>query len=243
MNTPTRYIMVLTLVLCAGIGETEAAGSESMEVSLNGWYAGLRGDLTVNGYHTHFVQEAGDLFQDLDLGGSLSILARNNKMIWLGSIDYFKSISSEVMVGNQPGTLETEEMIGLLAAGWPLSASGGTSVDFLAGIQILRMDNELKLVGGTTSSSDADLYDPVIILLVRQQLGDRLQIYVPLSIGGYLGDADLLYSAELQLQFQATDRFDVRGGYRVVGYDYEANASNALEYFQAGWVLGVGARF
>jgi hypothetical protein len=163
-------------------------------------------------------------------------------MVLLGSIDYFENISSDVTVGSQQGKLETSEIIGCIAVGYPLAA-GKSTVDILVGLQTLRLDNELKLAGGESYSDSTDIYDAVLMLRIQQQLFSKLYLNIPLLIGGtYFSDSEFVYDAGVQLLYQFSDQFDVRAGYRISGYDF-SEGTGFTDFYQQGYTLGLGIAF
>lgn len=205
----------------------------------------MRGDVVVNGQKAVIHRDTWDYYQDLSVGGSLELVLRNQSMVVLGAIDYFDGMSSDVTVGSQTGTLETSEMIGVIAAGYPFAPPGGkTTFDALFGLQWQQMENDLKVDGGNKQSAKADVLDPVVMVRIKTQLGGKLFINIPLSLGvSYLGDSELVYDAGMQLLYRLTDTFDVRAGYRISSFDYQEDANQKWDYYQQGYTLGLGMTF
>jgi len=237
--------MVLVALLGLNALCASAADTETMELSGNAWAAWIRGDVAVNGNHTQVVRDSGNYFEDLSVGGTLELALRNNKMVLLGYVDYFDPISSDVVVGNRQGTLETSEILGCIAVGVPLAPQGGKSAfDILVGLQGMRMENELQVAGANPQSASTDVYDPVLMLRSKFQLGNKFYLSIPLSFGvSFLGDSELVYDAGLQLLFQATENLDVRAGYRISGFEYQEDARNKWDFYQQGYTLGLGLTF
>jgi hypothetical protein len=222
-----------------------AAPKESMELVPSVWAAWMRGNVVVNGQNAKIAREADNYFEDLSFGGSAELVLRNNKMVLLGSVDYFDNLSSDVTAGSRTGTLETTEIVGCIAIGYPLAPpSRKMNFDFLVGLQGLRMDNELKLDGDSPENARTDVYDMVVMLRIKMMLGNKLYLNVPLALGGiYLGDSELVYDAAAQLLYKVTDEFDVRAGYRISGYEYDEDAGNQWDFYQQGFTLGFGVLF
>lgn len=237
--------ILVVVILCLNVLSAVAAQKESMELVPSVWAAWMRGDVVVNGQNAKIVREADNYFEDLSFGGSAELVLRNNKMVLLGSVDYFDSISSDVTVGSQTGTLETTEIIGCIAIGYPLAPpSRKMNFDFLVGLQGLRMDNELKLDGDSPENARTDVFDMVMMLRIKMLLGNKLYLNIPLTLGGiYLGDSELVYDAGAQLLYQVNAKFDVRAGYRISGYDYQEDANNQWDFYQQGFTLGLGVAF
>ena len=164
-NNKIRTIEIMKLkflvavMLCLNALSAVAAPKESIEVVPSVWAAWMRGNVVVNGQNAKISREADNYFNDLAIGGSAELILRNNKMVLLGSVDYFDNISSDVSVGSKLGTLETSEIIGCIAIGYPLAPpSRNMNFDFLVGVQGLRMENELKLVGDSPQSASTDVF-------------------------------------------------------------------------------------
>lgn len=236
--------MVLVALLGLNALSAVAAETEGMELSGNAWAAWMRGNMVVNGQYAQVVRDSGNYFEDLSVGGTLELALRNNKMVLLGYVDYFDPISSDVMVGNQAGTLDTSEILGCIAVGYPLAPPGGKSTfDIFIGFQGMRVDNELW-VGGGVQNASTDVYDSVLMLRSKMQLGTKFYLYIPLSFGlSFMGESELVYDAGLQLSFQATKNLDVRAGYRISGFKYQEDTLNHWDFYQQGYTLGLGLTF
>jgi hypothetical protein len=235
----------VTALLCLNALSAGAAPKDSMEVVPSVWAAWMRGNVVVNGQNVKIAREADNYFEDLSFGGSAELVLRNNKMVLLGAVDYFDNISSDVTLGGQSGTLETSEIIGCIAIGYPIAPPSRTmNFDALVGLQGLRMDNELRLDGAPAQNAGTDVFDMVVMLRMKMMLGNKLYLNVPLSLGGpYLGDSELVYDAAVQLLYKATKKIDVRAGYRISGYEYKEDANNQWDFYQQGFTLGFGVLF
>lgn len=239
---------IIAVMLCLSSLSALAAAkksAESMELVPSVWGAFMRGDVVVNGKKAEVHRDTWDYYKDLSVGGSLELALRNQSMVVVGAIDYFDDISSAVTVGSQAGTLETSEMVGVIAVGYPFAPVGEkTTFDALFGLQWQQMKNNLKLDGGDTESAKTEVYDPVVMVRIKTQLGSKLYINIPLSFGlSYLGDSEMVYDAGVQLLYQFTDTFDVRAGYRVSSFDYQEDANQKWDYYVQGYTLGLGVTF
>lgn len=236
-----KFILAGLLCLNA-LSAAAAAKKEEMILVPSAWAAWMRGSMNVDGQQANIVRESDDYFGNMDYGFSGELVLRNNQMVLLGFVDYFDSVSSDVTVGSQKGTLDSSEIIGCIAIGQPLS-SGKSTVDILVGLQTLRLDNVLAISGGPSYSDHTVVYDVVLMLRIKQELLSNLYLNIPLSIGGlYLGDSEFVYDAGVQLLYQLTDKFDVRAGYRIAGYDL-SEGSGSTDFYQQGYTLGLGIVF
>ncbi|VGO17319.1 hypothetical protein PDESU_05915 [Pontiella desulfatans] len=232
----------LAAMLCLNAFSAVAATGEKMELVPSVWVGWMRGNMNVQGQEAKVVRASDDYFGDLDYGFSAELVLRNQQMVLLGLVDYIETISSEVKVGNEKGTLDSSEIVGCIALGYPLG-SGKSTVDFLIGLQTLRLDNDLKLAGGDAYSDGPTVYDVMWMLRIKQELFSNFYLNVPLAIGGtYLSDSEFVYDAGVQLLYQVNGKIDVRAGYRITGYDFSEDA-DSTDFYQQGYTLGVGIIF
>ena len=234
--------LLLAAILCLNALSAVAAANEGLNLVPSVWAAWMRGSMNVDGQTAEVARDADDYFDNLNYGYSLELVLRNNQMVLLGFVDYFDPLSSDVTVGSEEGTLDSSEIIGCIAIGYPLG-SGKSTLDVLVGFQTLRLDNELRLSGGTSYRDSSVVYDAMVLVRIKQELFSNLFLNIPLSIGGtYLSDSEFVYDAGVQLLYQFTDNIDVRVGYRISGYDFSEDANNK-DFYQQGYTLGLGITF
>lgn len=240
-------VVVIVSWAVSGAFGAEPEGWE-FEIAPYGWLAGLVGDVTVAGQKTEFDKSASDLFDALEFGGSLLAVAQYNRAVFYGQFDYFSLSTSALEVENQPagGSLDTDLLIGKVGIGYQYGDRAGASTDVILGVQSLRMDNTLQVNGLGSSSYDADLFDPFLMVRWRTPIApsklDGLYFNLPVSAGAWLGDSDFVYDIAAELQYAFNTTFDVRAGYRMSGYKGEENNSE-LDVALAGWTIGLGFRF
>lgn len=236
--------IVVAVLLCMNALSMRAAaqGGESMDLVPSVWAAWMRGSMNVDGQQAKVVRKGDDYFENLDYGYSLELSLRNSQMVLLGFVDYFDPLTSEVTVDGAPGTLESSEIIGGLAVGYPMG-SGTSTLDVLFGFQTLRLDNDLYITGGASYSDSSDIYDAVVMVRIKQQLFSNLYVHIPLSMGGtYLSDSQFVYDAGIQLLYKFGKTIDLRAGYRITGFDFSDDA-DATDFYQQGYTAGVGITF
>lgn len=249
MKTMLMTVIVAGLVLAAGMAAS-AAEPEGWKFELTPylWAAGLEGDLTINGHEAEFEKEFSDLFDMLDIGGSLFGVAQYNRFIFLGAVDYFSLSTDKLDVEDQPPgrTLDSKLLLGELAAGYQFDGfMEGMTISVLAGARLTSMELDLELADGETASKDNDLVDPILMLNpsipIFPSKIDGLRFNPILAIGGG-NDADLVYELFPQFQYQVTDHMAARLGYRTVGYKFE-DGDNELNINLAGLIIGAGFTF
>ncbi|MEI6891505.1 MAG: hypothetical protein V5783_04950 [Pontiella sp.] len=228
-------------LLCLSTLPSMVLAADELELVPSIWGAWMRGSVNVDGQMAKVRRASDEYFSDLDYGYSLELVLRNNQMVLLGFVDYFDPLTAKVTVGDKMGTLDSSEIVGCIAVGYPLAA-GNSTVDFLVGFQMLSMDHELELEGKSYSES-IDVYDAVLMLRIKQELFSNCYINIPLSIGGtYLSDSQFVYDAGVQLLYQFGETFDVRAGYRISGYDLGED-DDSTDFYQQGYMLSLGLVF
>ena len=249
MKTKIMTAIAAGLVLASGLAAAAAEPQGwKFELTPYLWAEGLEGDVTINGHEAEFEKEFSDLFDMLDIGGSLFGVAQYNRFIFLGAVDYFDLSTDNLDVEDQPEgrTLDSKMLLGEVAAGYQFDGfMEGMTISVLAGARMTSMELDLELDAGETASKDNDLVDPVLMLNpsipIFPSKIDGLRFNPILAIGGG-NDADLVYELFPQFQYQITDHMAARLGYRTVGYKFE-DGDNELNINLAGLIIGAGLTF
>jgi hypothetical protein len=113
----------------------------------------------------------------------------------------------------------------------------------LVGARAMDTDATVKALSGASENSSATLWDPV--LAIRPDFGllkGRLRFKPLIDIGGG-GDSDLIWEFQPNLQWNFTEHFSARLGYRILHYEFtdENNIENDTDY--SGAMLGVSFFF
>lgn len=248
MKTKMMTAIVAGLVLATGLTASAAPEGWQFELTPCLWAAGLEGDATINGNEVEFEKEASDVFDKLDIGGSLLGKAQYNRFMFLGAVDYFSMSTDNLDVEDQPEgrTLDSKLLFGELAAGYQFDGfMDGMTIGVLVGARLASIEQDLELADGQTSSKDNNLADPILILNpsipIFPSKIDGLRFNPMLSIGGG-GDSDLVYELFPQFQYQITEHMAARLGYRTIGYKFE-DGDNELNINLAGIMVGLGLTF
>jgi hypothetical protein len=218
------------------------------------WMAGLEGDVTLNGQEADFEKSSSDLFDAVDVGGSLLGVVQYNRFLFWGQVDFFSLSTDELEMEDRPagGKLDSDLLLTEFAVGYQIDGwMEGQTFDLLVGVRTLSIENELTVYDkGTVESDDRDKESRVDgILVVRPSILvfpskiDGLRFNPVLAIGG--GDSDLVFEMHPQLQYQITDYIAARLGYRTVGYKLKGdnNEDNELNIRLAGLIAGLGVTF
>ena len=255
MKTRMTMMIAAGLVLAAGLAASAAEPQGwKIETTPYLWAAGLEGDVTVNGNKVDFEKSFSDLFEAVDMAASILGVVQYNRFLFWGQADYFSMSTDNLDVEDRPegGKLETKMSLGEMAVGYQFDGfMDGMTIDVLAGVRALTMDNELTVYDKGTRSTEDPAEDSRVdaILVLRPSVPilpskiDGLRFNPTLAIGG--GDSELVYELFPQIQYQITDHVVARLGYRTVGYKIkgERNEDNELNFNLAGLTVGVGVTF
>lgn len=248
-----RIQMALIAALLAVPGTAAlAVGSEGwqFEITPYAWLAGLEGDVTVNGNKADFDKSFSDLFDAVDVGGSVRIGAEYNRFMVGGLVDFFSLSTDELDVEDQPagGSLDTDMLLTEGAVGYRVDGwAEGQSFGLMVGVRNLHMENELDVNGGGSFSRDNDVTDAMIYVLpsvpVFPSKIEGLRFNPVLGIGA--GDSDLAFELFPQFQYHITDAVAARLGYRTVGWKIKGdnNEDNELNFSLSGLIVGLGVTF
>jgi hypothetical protein len=238
------------VLLATGMVASAAEDGWSFEVTPYAWLAGLEGDVTVNGNKVEFDKSFSDLFDAVEVGGSVRLGAEYDRFLVGALVDYFSLSTDELDVEDQPqrGSLDTDMLLTEVAIGYRVDGwAEGQSFGLMVGVRNLHMENDLQVNGVGASSRDNDVTDAMFYVLpsvpVFPSKIDGLRFNPVLGIGA--GDSDLVYELFPQFQYNITETVAARLGYRTVGWKFKGdnNDDNELNINLAGLIAGLGVTF
>lgn len=242
--------VIAGVVLATGMVATAAEDGWSFEVTPYAWLAGLEGDVTVDGNKVDFDKSVSDLFDAVELGGSVRLGAQYDRFLVGALVDFFSLSTDELDVEDQPqrGSLDTDMLLTEAAIGYRVDGwSEGQSFGLMLGVRNLHMENDLEVNGVGAFSRDNDVTDAMLYVLpsipVFPSKIEGLRFNPVLGIGA--GDSDLVYELFPQFQYHITDNVAARLGYRTVGWRFEGdnNDDNELNVSLSGLIAGLGVTF
>ncbi len=249
-----KTIMTMTALAAILAAGTTSFGAEEgtgwkFEVTPYAWLAGLEGDATVNGNKAEFEKSASDLLDAVEVGASLRLSASYDRFVILGLADYFSLSTDELDVEDRPagGTLDSELTLLELAAGYTVDGwMEDQTFTLCVGVRSTTIEKELTPTGGTTTSHESELVDPMFYVLPSMPMFpsriDGLRFNPVLGIGS--GDSEMVYELFPQIQYQLCDYAAARFGYRTVGYEFKGDGNdNELNISLSGLVVGLGLTF
>lgn len=232
-----------------GVGSAEEPQDLKIEITPYAWLAGIEGDMSVRGYSVDFDKSFSDLFDAVEIGGSVRLGAEYNRFMVEALVDFFSLSTDELDVENQPkrGALDSKMLITEAAAGYRVDGwSEGVTFGLMAGVRNLHLENDLEVLNDGSFSREDDVTDAMFYVLpcipVFPSKIEGLRFNPIMGIGA--GESDLAYELFPQFQYQITDAIAVHLGYRTVGWQFEGDKNdNDLNISLSGLILGVGGNF
>ena len=213
------------------------------------WAAGIDADVTVGsqtaaGAQTVKVDKSfSDILDAVDIAGDLLVVAQYGHAVFWGQADYLSLTSDNLDDAPSRGSLDTEAVMATAGIGYQFDGwKEGQSFDVLIGARHLTLKNTLKLDALGTFKSDKDFTDPVIILRPSLRLSKRWRFNPTLSYGTG-GDSEKTYELQPQFQFQMSEHWAMRFGYRRLYYDIKAESGNRFDGAFQGLIIGIGGTF
>jgi len=244
MITKIVGTVVVVLMVMASAGNAAEPQGWKFEITPYAWLAGVEGDLSVNGHRVDFKKSFGDLFDYVDWGGSLLGVAQYNRYLAWAQVDYFSLSTTKLDVDKQPqhGRLDSRMVMGEYAVGYQVDGwAEGQTFDLLVGARTLSVQNDLEIYGVGKVTKSKDILDPMVVVRPNLSLTSKLFFNPTLGIGGG-GDSDLIWELQPQFQYQFTDTFEARLGYRTIHYKFTKDG-NRLNIDLSGLVVGFGVMF
>jgi hypothetical protein len=221
----------------------------SFELTPLAWLAGVEGDGTLGGRHFEFDKGFSDLVDSVELAGGLLLTGQYDRYLVWAQMDYFSTDTDKLDVDEQPriGSIETDMFLGEFAVGYQVDGwAEGQTFDLLLGARVLNIDTTLFLNAGPEFSGENTLVDPILVVRPNMPvLPSRirgLSFNPTLAIGGG-GDSELVYEMQPQLQYAASDKLSLRLGYRRVGYKFDGDKGNEMDFNLSGLIVGAGITF
>jgi len=243
-------VMLVTALSVAFVAFAEEPTGWRVEIIPCVWITGIEGTVTVDGQEVEFEKSAGDLFDYVEFAAGLSAGAQYNRWVLRAQLDGFSLDTDNVDVEDRPeaGRLQSDVFLTEVAAGYQIGGwKEGQTFDLLVGLRALHVQNDLEEYGVGSFSKDSTLVDPLVgirgsvPILPSKIRGLR---FVGLAAIGGGGDSQLIYELQPQLEYQITDVFAARAGYRRVGWQLDIEDSDdEFDFSLAGLIFGVAISF
>jgi hypothetical protein len=224
MNIPIKLgaACMVALFLFAGAEAyaADAEGSWETTVAPYVWFAGISGDITVDGIPSRINESFSDISKYLDFGGMLFVESRKDRVAILLNTAYIKLSDSSILVKENMTESITE--LGLAYQILGPESGPGLALDVLGGGRYWYMKSEINLFGTINLSGRQDWIDPFVGARVRWGLTKNLLLVVQGDVGGFNVGSDSSWQAVGTIVYGFSDWFGVGAGYRAL-YDHYEN--------------------
>lgn len=229
------------------------------------WAFGLDGEISDSDSDYNFSQDFSDISDNLDGGGSALFVGSYNRWVFMAQYDFadldlngddIDDAIDQIQPGARlRGEFDTTIMTG--GIGYRFDTFGEHSwVDVLVGVRDIELDAELRLSGlagtppvQTTAQRDgeANATDTLLMLRPSIRISENWRFNPTMSYA-VAGDSDTHFELSPQFQYQFSDSFALRFGYRTLSYDIEEGSKSAETYRRfdgdiTGLMVGVGWTF
>jgi outer membrane protein OmpA-like peptidoglycan-associated protein len=225
--------------------ETRTEGL-NLELTPYVWAAGIDGKLNIRGNTVNFNRSFSDILDNTDAAFMGLAVISYDRFVFYADYDYL-SLSNDAKtargllfpVGTK-ATADTDLDVGTYAAGYRFDTFGKNTVDVLFGAQLTNIDEKIK-IGAVKAQEKENLTDTVVMLRPSFQISEHWR-FNPTLTYGISGDSDTTYTMMPQVQYQFSDSFAARFGYKKLFYKLKDNGNQFENAFE-GVFLGVGWTF
>ncbi len=242
----TLCLATLATFSAAAYAETPRTEGLNLELTPYFWAAGIDGKISARGQTVNFDRSFSDIISNVDAGFmGLAVLSYDRFVLY---VDYdYIGLSDDattkngilVPIGTKvKGELNTS--IGTYGAGYRFDTFGNNTIDVLVGAQVTDLEPKIKIAGNTFENKD-NVTDTVVMLRPSFQLSERWR-FNPTLAYGVSGDSDTTYSLMPQVQYQFSESFAARFGYKKLHYEFD-NGGPKSDIDISGMFVGVGWTF
>jgi outer membrane protein OmpA-like peptidoglycan-associated protein len=246
-----RYLTAASLLMLVGMtanvraDETRTEGL-SLELTPYFWAAGIDGKLSVGNEEVNFDRSFSDIIDNTDAAFMGLAVVSYDRFVLYADYDYL-ALTNDARtkrgvlfpIGTKVSA-DTNLDVGTYGGGYRFDTFGKNTIDVLIGAQLTNTDVKLKAGGGKAQNKD-NITDTVVMLRPSFQISERWR-FNPTLAYGVSGDSDTTYTMMPQLQYQFSDSFALRFGYKKLYYKFKNN-NNEFEPAIEGAFLGVGWTF
>jgi opacity protein-like surface antigen len=252
---------VLTLA-AASIMPVYAAGADEdrwqVELTPYLFASGLHGSTGVQQVQADVNAGFGDILQNLDKGFMGTLEVRRVRCGFILDGLYFKlkdqgarSWQGPGGIGSATGDLDVTTTMQMYQLSAAYRLGGGVPTDLIVAGRYTQLDLDLNLVtttggllpGGTRSlSASQSWWDPVIGVRVTVPFAQHWSVMLYGDVGGFGVGSDFTYQAIAGVNWQFSEHFSAKAGYRYIYQDY-ANNGFVWKMAAYGPYLGVGIGF
>lgn len=222
----------------------QAAGDWQFEFTPYIWMVGIDGSAEVKGQKADFDYSFGDIIENTDV--ALEGLAVIQYKQWVGFVqsDYLRLSTDEfdnAFAENNIDEVIVDWSFLTLAAGYQFPTFENSWIDVMVGGRFVFLDVEVDMKNGNDPDRSETIADAILVLRPNFHLIGNLRFNPTLSIGA--GDSDLVYELQPQLQYNFSEHFGARLGYRRLHYEYKTGNDVDLDIDFSGVMAGATFQF
>ncbi len=222
------------------------------------WFSGLNGDVVAGDRTIPVDLSFGDIFDATDslLAFEGYFDARKDKWGVFSDFMFIKLGVEGIVV--EEGPINLTNRLNVLEFGGlyrlsesPSAADRESAVDLVFGLRssFLEVTTELNEIEGVTGPRDLTAnnqkwVEPFVGLRGETGLGKRASFIAEGNVGGFGAGSDFSWKALGAISFHVSKRFNILGGYRALGQDYD-NSDDAFKWDMVihGPIVGFGFTF
>ncbi len=242
MNRTVRAAVVLACAAWYTSGYAAEQEGFQLELTPYAWLMGVDAEVATGPVEADIDKSFSDLVDKVDAGFMGMTAASYNRWVLYGQYDLTKL--SEDGQGPLGGDVDVEldVKIGTIAGGYRFGNKH--TFDVLLGYRDSRLELDLNTSAGQRS---ADVGDTIVMVRPSVQLSENWR-FNPTFAYAIDGDSDTHYELNPEFQYQLSDSFAMRFGFRSLHYDTSSGTRGAPGYQAfdgdlSGFLIGVGWTF
>jgi hypothetical protein len=243
MRKNARFAACMLGYAAAFMLSAGAADSDwSFEVTPYFWGMGIDGRVGVGSLPPAEVKmDFGDIWDDFESALALLGVARSGPWMILGDFSYLDTQSKEHLPAASV-TLDNDTTIAKLAAGYQVKSDLPMLADVYAGARYSRFKTGLDVSGVGSASVTEDWVDPLVGVNLVWPFASKWRAGLIADIGGFGVGSDLTWEILPSVQYQFSDMFSGKFGYRWLDVDYY-ESGYVSDTLSQGWMAGLGIAF
>jgi hypothetical protein len=246
-----------SLLLVSNACAADADGNDSWTLQATGylWASGIDGRISPFQIAPtiHIQKSFSDIISNLNLGGFAYVYGRYDRFVVVSDTMYVnttdaKSIGALPIIGPTPGlgaSVDTKEFTETLLAGYEAVNTPDFTFDFLGGIRVWSISNDVRVRFASLSRSYGESFswvDPVVGVRARFHLTDDISVLVQPDWGGFQAGSNYTWQAIGTVNYALTDSMSLSAGYKALRTNYRSDGY-VFDTILKGPVLGMTYRF
>lgn len=239
------------LALSAAItcASAQADNSWDFEITPYLWATAQSGETGTDLVQSDFDASFSDIFNNLEMALLLDIEAQNDRWGIKADTVYMNvSVDGDAKVTNIGPGFNADVDINETVFSGSVFFKPVAPLQLHLGARYVDMDNTLDLEGNgpadiTNKIKLGDSWTEAFVgAKYTLPLTEKLNLVGYGDIGGWTGKSDSMYQLAVSLEYQMTDLFNIKGGYRVLDVDYDTK-DFVFDAKTEGLAIGLGLNF